>query len=1738
LINATYTASNTGIAAANAGQNVTITGSNAAAATNANVAVASLRYADPGNDSVQLGTGTYTFDGILIASTSGGGTLTGGTIRTNHTTNTSLIDFNVIQNSPNPFTIASTITNAGGSDTLVKAGPGKLILTGSNTWGTNETRISMSLNGGTVSASQNVNLGAAAGLNGGNGQIAFNGGGLELTGTMTLGNGAPGRTLTMNTAAPISVTGTNIVTAPGLFAGAGQLMKNGTGTLIMSNTSTGGNTYTGGTQINAGVLRADATANSVGAGAVNVNSTGTLQGSGIITGTVNVNSGGHLAPGDNAVGTLTAGSMTVNSGGVVDFELNPSANDLLNLTTAAANTALTANSGAGFNIFTEGSTSPWTINGTYNVMHVTNGGAITGLGNLAPLNQTGTVTYSLAPVSDGGSGSFIQLTIAGGSNSVAWNIATGGTWNSAGNWNPAAIPHSAGDAATFGSAITAPASVTLDAAQTVGSLTFQNSANSYTITPGSGGTLTFSSGTTGNAFLADKAGNHSINAPVTLTSNLSASVTNSTDTLTIDGNISGGGQLIMGGAGTLILTGTSNSWGGGTLINSGTIQIGNGTTAGTLSGNVTDNGTLAFDHSDPLTVTSAISGNGGVTQLTNTVLTLSGANTYSGPTNVNAGSVKIGAPGALGTGALNLPGTSLDLNGNNASVAGLNGAGTVDSSTAGTMTLTISNTGNFTGLIKNTNGTLSVTKSGGGTETVSGNNTYSGGTTMNGGSMKVTASTTGAPNAVTAGPLGTGTVTVNTGTGLLFGGGGSITFGNSITVAGGVGASSWVDVTDPGTAVTVTGNVAATAANGSQYRLQTTATGATLTLTGTNTVAGTSTNVIFNQGNITFAGNGSLNFTSTVAALFGRATETDGVAGNDLNHLTLTIQDSASVSNAGTGGISLINPMGANPSGFDLVVKNNGILSAGPGPLNFFAATTFAGTPNLPTYTVQSGGTLKAGSFAYTFNNATSGTTATLTSDGGVIAAGASDPTTTPFQWFPNLPLLHFNITTNGVTFDSGTFNVTIAQPFSETGAGATVTKKGTGSVIIAGTNTYSGATSVNAGLLEFTTAAGYGTTPSISAAAGGAVGLDSSSLDMAFLNLLIAAPSPNAGGLALATPDAAANLDFTSGTLANPQLVGMSVGAIRAGVTYTGTITPANNNYRLGGGGTLTLPNANQLTGARSVTFTNGGAVALANSNDYSLGSTVEFGTTVIASNSTGSATGSGDITMNNGTLASGAVGSVAGNVLAGSGAHTIAPGGVGTVGSLTIGGLTSSSLTTLNFDLGTGSGVITNGDLLTLGAGTVSVGAGTNVSLGGTTAAGNDYRLVGGSIGGISLANFTLPAAPTGQSYSLSTSVDPGFIDLIVTPTALTWNNTGGTGDGLTWDTTNQNWNNGTGPSVYSDVANVTFNDTNNAHYAVTINSTVSPASVTVNSTGAYTFSGTGGIGGTGTLTKSGTGSLTISTVNTFSGNTTVSGGTMTIAAGGSIASNNVSVSGGATLNAIGSLASTANVTTAAASSVNFGASGSTAASTQQLASLSIATGSTSSITVSATALTPKTLQVGTLTFGDNNNSSTSKLDITNNILFAGGTAADALDAINKGKVVSTTLINGLALGYKAVTSPAGSYEIRTTLLGDTDLDGHVNVQDLSNLAGNFGITAGGTWLGGDLDYNGTVNIADLSDLAGNFGKDLGPSTGTGGSSAAAAPAAAVAGGASSVPEPASLGLLGFGALGLLARRRRRQS
>ena len=124
-------------------------------------------------------------------------------------------------------------------------------------------------------------------------------------------------------------------------------------------------------------------------------------------------------------------------------------------------------------------------------------------------------------------------------------------------------------------------------------------------------------------------------------------VFNRSNALTYADSISGSGDLVKLGAGTLALTG-ENTFTGNTLISAGTLQIGAGGTTGSLAGTITNNALLAFNRSDDVVIASAIEGSGGVTQAGAGTITLSASNSYTGNTTLAAGIVSLGNAGALG----------------------------------------------------------------------------------------------------------------------------------------------------------------------------------------------------------------------------------------------------------------------------------------------------------------------------------------------------------------------------------------------------------------------------------------------------------------------------------------------------------------------------------------------------------------------------------------------------------------------------------------------------------------------------------------------------------------------------------------------------------------------------------------------------------------------------------------------------------------------------------------------------------------------------------------------------------------------------------------------------------------------------------------------------------------------------------------------------------------------------------
>jgi hypothetical protein len=145
-----------------------------------------------------------------------------------------------------------------------------------------------------------------------------------------------------------------------------------------------------------------------------------------------------------------------------------------------------------------------------------------------------------------------------------------------------------------------------------------------------------------------------------------------------------------------------------------------------------------------------------------------------------------------------------------------------------------------------------------------------------------------------------------------------------------------------------------------------------------------------------------------------------------------------------------------------------------------------------------------------------------------------------------------------------------------------------------------------------------------------------------------------------------------------------------------------------------------------------------------------------------------------------------------------------------------------------------------------------------------------------------------------------------------------------------------------------------------------------------------------------------------------------------------------------------------------------------------------------------------------------------------------------------VDATKVTGSAIGVAVLSDAHGDKltMVRPTRVGDLNLDGSVTISDFIDLASNFNASGPGiTWQEGDLNGDQAVTISDFIDLAANFNGSYAGSIGA----VSAGDLETLAGFASSlgvdpavigsaVPEPGTLGLLSIGALGLMARRRRR--
>jgi autotransporter-associated beta strand protein len=332
----------------------------------------------------------------------------------------------------------------------------------------------------------------------------------------------------------------------------------------------------------------------------------------------------------------------------------------------------------------------------------------------------------------------------------------------AANWVGNVVPSANSDVIWAG---TTRLAVNIDTGGPARTYTFDNTAGAFVI---SGAAYTLSDGITNNSTATQ-----TINAAVTLTS---AQTWNAaTGNLVYGGNITNGGFLltvagssnttvsgILSGSGGLSNTGTgtvtlqaANTYTGSTNISAGVLNIRNNTSLGTTAAGTTVSNGATLQLQGNITVgteTLNIRGTGSPGQ-TGALVNVSGTNNYGG--------------------LITLAGTTTF-----SSLAGtlnITNAGTITGATFG-LTLTGAGQGSITSIIGTTTGSL--TKSGTGTWTLKGANTFTGATIVNGGTLML------APASGSA--LGfTSSITVNSGATLLLGASSQIKNTAPMTLAGG-----------------------------------------------------------------------------------------------------------------------------------------------------------------------------------------------------------------------------------------------------------------------------------------------------------------------------------------------------------------------------------------------------------------------------------------------------------------------------------------------------------------------------------------------------------------------------------------------------------------------------------------------------------------------------------------------------------------------------------------------------------------------------------------------------------------------------------------------------------------------------------------------------------------------------------------------------------------------------------------
>jgi autotransporter-associated beta strand protein len=499
------------------------------------------------------------------------------------------------------------------------------------------------------------------------------------------------------------------------------LTKTGAGTQILSNN----NTYTGGTNVNAGTLLLS--------GAFNMPTTGTLT----------VNAGGNFSLADGTVRDTTAAALNLATGALLTFDW--SSDGIVDKLTSTAAATTTGNVGIRINPIGTPTGSGLTMLSAGSGLE-TAGGTKYFLAN--NIDYTATLTQSDTAVTIGNYATASSLTnaywlggqVTGALGAMALSSGTSSNWASAADGTLAGgvVPNGSTVNVIFGATGAAEQSnVTTGADMNLGSITFNDSAavivggsNNITLNSASGTaastTAALATVTPGSAISVTSFANaiNSISANISMAASQTWNVA-SGKTLAVSGIVSGAFGLTKADAGTLALSGV-NTYSGSTTLAAGILgagesaSLGNGGTSNALFFNggslqalggitspvtrgvmMTSNGSID-SNSFSVSIAGLVSGSGNLTKNGVGTLTLSGVNSsFSGRLTVANDTLTLSNAAAAGTGAINIntgAATNATVQTNGAMT--LTNPITVTAGSIGTNTLTnTSHATNFSGLI-------------------------------------------------------------------------------------------------------------------------------------------------------------------------------------------------------------------------------------------------------------------------------------------------------------------------------------------------------------------------------------------------------------------------------------------------------------------------------------------------------------------------------------------------------------------------------------------------------------------------------------------------------------------------------------------------------------------------------------------------------------------------------------------------------------------------------------------------------------------------------------------------------------------------------------------------------------------------------------------------------------------------------------------------------------------------------